>query len=67
MRYRAAVRSNQLVINGDTRAAYNIISGDARERLRYPDPVQKPLNVTKRDLISPRDDRRRPSQPDNGY
>eukprot|EP01033_Poteriospumella_lacustris_P007789 gene7788-5602_t len=54
VRYRAAVRSNQLVINGDTRAGYNIISGDPREKLRNPDPVPRPMAFTKSELSSAR-------------
>ena len=42
VRYRAAMRSNALVIKGDSRVAYNIISGDSRSPLKHPDPVVKP-------------------------
>jgi hypothetical protein len=67
VRYRAAFRSNQLVQKGDTRVGYNIISGDSREPLRYPDPVPKPMSVAKGDLVSPRMDRGTSFQPGNGF
>eukprot|EP01038_Epipyxis_sp_PR26KG_P016409 gene16409-22374_t len=42
VRYRAALRTNQLIVKGDTRVPYNIISGDEREPIRNPNPIPKP-------------------------
>lgn len=66
VRYRAALRSNSLVAKGDTRVGYNIISGDSRSPLQYPDPVAKPASLL-RGPPSPRVDRRKSLQPHNDF
>lgn len=66
VRYRAALRSNSLVAKGDTRVGYNIISGDSRSALQYPDPVAKPASL-QRGPPSPRVDRRKSLQPHNDF
>ncbi len=62
MRYRAKMRTNALVVKGDTRVAYNIISGSERPQLNYPDRVPKPHSLAQREEQqlppSPRVDRR---------
>ena len=47
VRYRAAVRSVDLVVRGDTRVGYNIISGEERKDLVYPKPIPKPASLAK--------------------
>jgi len=42
VRYRSSLRSQQLIVKGDTRAKYNIISGDDRPQIIQPQPPAKP-------------------------
>ncbi len=65
MRYRAELRTNHLVVKGDTRARYNIISGEDRPKMNHPNPIQKPSSMN--EYISPRVDTRRSLQPSSGY
>lgn len=61
VRYRADLRSNALVVKGDTRARYNIISGEDRQPLRQPAPIPKPSSMVSNG-VSPRVDRRMSTQ-----
>ncbi len=61
MKYRADLRSNALVVKGDTRVRYNIISGEDRASLKQPAPVPKPGAMIQNG-ISPRVDRRMSTQ-----
>jgi len=62
VRYRATQRTNMLVVKGDTRVNYNIISGDERPPLKYPPAVEKPEG-----LMSARVDKRTTNQPNYDY
>eukprot|EP01041_Mallomonas_annulata_P013127 gene13127-27745_t len=42
VRYRAEVRKHNLVVKGDTRVGYNIISGEGRSNLAVPEPLEPP-------------------------
>ena len=42
VRYRAQLRTRDLVVQGDSRVSYNIISGDDRSLPKVPEPVARP-------------------------
>lgn len=45
VRYRAELRSNQLIVKGDSRAKYNIINGSDRDALKEPPLPPKPNSL----------------------